>query len=200
MRQMFVLSIVFAAAIGAPMAAQGQQDGVSITVSRQVSLPATEAQFFITIVGDQTLTLDGAIAKLKDLGVTANDFAGVNFIQFGPPPAALRASYQFRLMVPMAKIRETNDKILQIRRTETEVDVQGAIQGIFASPEALESARQRLLPELLREARRRAEELEALTQLKPGKVLGFAEPSTFGFAGEVPMNAFLVVTVRFALE
>lgn len=195
---MYKLLLLFALSTCVCMA---QADGLAVTATRTIVLPPSEAIFSITVTGEQELTLDQALVTLKDLGVQASDLQFQNFQLVGPNNSQLRAMFGFRLTVPVARLREVNDKISQLRERAAGVELQVFLQGIFASGEAFEAARQRVFPELIREARRRAEELAASAQLKLGKVLSVFETNPYptGTPQPVTLSPLFSVTVRIAI-
>jgi len=191
----------------------GQLDGITVTAYRTVTLPPVEAVFNITVSADQTMTLDEVVAKLKELGVTAQNLANVTtapYGPYGPSSLALRVTYGFNVTVPLDKLKSMSDAIARVRRTELELEIQGFMVGLSAGAAAFEEARRRALPELLKDARTRAEEYASASQLKVGAIASVSEYSpTYGYVAgfssgspfsTVPLTAVLSVTVRFKTE
>jgi hypothetical protein len=180
----------------------GRLDGVIGTASRAVSLTAVDAVFQITVNTDQTKTRDGVVPKLKDLNVSAEHLLNISFQQFGPPPAPGRLVYLFRILVPIARIKETQDKIAQIRRNEADSDVQGVMTGIQPAASAVEEARRRSFSELFREARARAEGLAREAGMTTGRVLSITEAPVGAFFPGMsgPLAVTVSVSVRVELQ
>lgn len=177
---------------------RGQSDGVIGTASRPITLPPSEAVFTIQVTADQTKTLDDVVPKLKDLGVGLENLLGVQVQQFGPSPSSFRIAFSFRLVVPLSRIKETNDKIAQIRRNEVDLDVQGFTSGVQAAANSFDELRKRLFPELLAEAKQRAQDLASGAGMSAGQVLALTESPTLLFAG--PTSLTYSVTVRMSLQ
>jgi len=189
----------------------GQLDGITVTAYRAVTLPPVEAVFNVTVTADQATTLDEVLAKLKELGISAQNLVNVNTVPYGPTPVSLRVTYGFNVTVPLDKLKEMSEAIARLRRTELELDIQGFNVGMSAGSAAFEEARKRVLPELLRDARARAEEYASAAQLKVGAIASVSEsPSTYAYlvptypyvpsGGPVSLTAGFSLTVRFKTE
>jgi len=191
----------------------GQLDGITVTAYRTVTLPPVEAVFNITVSADQAMTLDEVVAKLKELGITAQNLANVTtgpYGPYGPSSLALRVTYGFNVTVPLDKLKSMSDAIARLRRTELELEIQGFMVGLSASPAAFEEARKRALPDLLKDARTRAEEYASAAQLKVGAIVSVTESgaayaylATYPYVASgvpIPLTAGFSVTVRFKTE
>ena len=192
--------------------AQGSPDGVTVTVSRQLPTAPSEAQFLVNVAADATKTLEQVVAVVQPLGISANDLTSVTSYPYGGPfpmtgpPDPSKVNYLFRLATPAAKIKDTTDRIARIRRDlDTGFDLQQQMIGITPASADLEQARRRVLPELLAEARKRADELAGAASVKIGSVQGMLDTSTppaayAPYYGPTQALYVYTLTVRFAVQ
>jgi hypothetical protein len=193
--------------------ALGQTDGITVVVSRQLAIAPSEAQFLINIAADQSTTLEQIVTAVQPLGLTAQDLTSVNAFPYsGPfpytgPPDPSKVNYIFRMTAPANRLKETLDRITRTRRDlDAGMELQHQMMGLGPTAAEVEATRRRLLPELLAEARKRAEEVAAAGSVKVGALQGvidssFASPPG-GYNQYGPITAVQVygMTVRFALQ
>ncbi len=173
---------------------------ITLTVAKSVVLGMTDASFTVNIAGDFKTTVDQAVAAVRDLGLTADDLVGIQTIPSGPRPDQMRLTYQFRLVVPLARMGETLAALDKLRRTiDTNLELQYYTAMLTAGGDAVDAARQRVLPEMLQDARRKAQTLADAAQMKLGGVLALGE-QTATAGGPAPPQVYFTVTVRFAAE
>lgn len=189
-------------------AVHAQEAGISVSVSRYVTLRPSVATMSLGVLTDISLTTDQVVAKLKDLGVTADNVQDISLIQVGPPIGGVppvRLSYTFQFSTAIDKLKETTDIIARIRRNEPDIEIQGFATFLGARREDYEEARQRVLPELVDDAKREAERIATVLGRRAGAVLAFGGVQGGPPIGLLPgqgaaLNAFYNATVRFALE
>ena len=191
--------------------AQPSPEGITVTVSRQLPIAPTEAQFLINIAADGSTTIEQVIAIVRPLGLSAQDLTSVTTFPYGGPfpytgpPDPSKVNYIFRLAVPTSRVKETVDRINRLRRElDAGMDLQQQMIGIGPAAADIEQARKSILSALLAEARKRAEELADAGGVKLGAVQGVLEsPSPFGPSlGYGPVQATYVytLTVRYATQ
>jgi hypothetical protein len=183
-------------------AAFAQLDGISVSGVRFVPLPAADASINFAVLAGLGLSLDDVIAKVPDIGLTRNHLIAISSTgPIGPPPSGSRLAYQFRVTVPFEQLKDITDKLERIRRSELDVDIQLTYVSIGASDAAVEAARQRAIPDLIAELRRRAEALAAAANLRAGRILSINENVVTPPAGaQGPLQMTLNMNARFATE
>jgi hypothetical protein len=189
---------------------QPSPEGITVTISRQLTAAPSEAQFLINVAADGSKTLEEVVAVVQPLGITASDLVSVTTFPYGGPfpytgpPDPSKVNYLFRLAAPAAKTKETIDRISRLRRDlDASFDLQQQMVGIGPAAGEVEQARKRMLPELLMEARRRAEELASAANVKVGSVQGMFDSSfapTGVFYGPVQAAYTYTITVRYGVE
>jgi uncharacterized protein YggE len=152
-----------------------QFDGLTGSASRTVTLPADEVSFSVALTVDAATTLDQAAAMLKDTGVTANDLTNISsspYYQGGSDGAGpARLTYYFDWVRPFVEMKNVLGKLEALRKAAT--DSGGELQfGLSVGPSesTVEQTRQKILPELLAEARKNAEFLARASQMTLGPI------------------------------
>lgn len=169
-----------------------QNDGITGSASRTVKLVPTEATFKISVLADLSLSIEDVLPKLADFGLTIEN---VEFIGALPPDGPLESPltlYGFSLVVPLTRVKEITAKIDQFRTTGKGLYVEGYVTGIQAAAAQIEEARRRTVPELIVEAKQRAQETARSAGVSLGRILSIAEDSPYG--------STFGVTVRFAIN
>jgi uncharacterized protein YggE len=170
MRNILILALSASAAFA-------QLEGFTASVSRSVVLAAEETNFQITATAKLDITEQQVVSALADFGVTPKDLVQVavdsgysfgNLVALAPTP---RASYSFLITVPYARWREVAQKLSEAMRKPPEnlVSLQFSASA-QATAKSMEDARQRLLPEMLAEARRKAEVLAQAAGARLGRI------------------------------
>jgi hypothetical protein len=156
----------------------GQADGIAVLSSRLVDLEPEEVVFSVAVQADPDSTLTQVVEAIKDLGVTAKNLSGIGSYQTGPLPTQVRLVYNFAVSTPFARYKEMQDRIANLRRTllseGSTFDVMMNGVQVSASEGARLAARQRLLPELIEDARRRGAEVAQAAGVSLGPILGMA--------------------------
>jgi len=157
-----------------------QVDGITASASRTVSLTPDEAVFAVAVTTGVGASVEQVVALLQETGVTARDLLAIGSAPeyYGPsgPTPASRVTHQFGFVVPYSRMKETADKLDAARKNAAAND--GELQyslTVSASEKAFEEARQRLLPELVAEARKSAEALGAAADMTVGSILSVSE-------------------------
>lgn len=203
-----VRKLVFAAVLFAgPALAQPTLDANSIvvTAAKNVVLVPTDANFMLNVSADWSVTLEQVLAAI-DLGLTAQDLTGINSYPIGPyPPVqnASRINYVFRLSVPFSQIKSTIDKLDKLRKSlDTGMDLNYNTSMVGPSPDAVQAAHDKALPDLITDARKRAQALADAAQLKLGAIQAVSEGYTYtgGGVGPAPPNVAFSILVRFAAQ
>lgn len=196
------------------------------TASRTVTLVADQATLRVAVSAAMDLPQVQALESLAGLGITANDLVSVStsnparrVILPGPGPVPVLPSmlqYEFETTLPGERLKDTLDRLEALRRNLPRGIREVSYSMVAgASERALEQLRQRLLPELLEEARKRAETLARAAGVRLGAIrsVNDATPLTpvqvvASFTGVViglpaqPSNLRLTypVTVQFSIQ
>jgi hypothetical protein len=183
-------------------------NSIIVAASRTVVLTPTDITFMITVTADMTVPL-AQILSAVDFGLTTNDLVGISSFPgyvppYGSPTGASRISYTFRLSVPMTQMKDTVDKLEKLRKsTDTGVDLAYSTSSVGPTQAAVDAAREKALPELMSDARKRAQDLATAAGLKLGNIQGVSEFYS-GYSPGMPAPAQPVVTfsanVRFAAQ
>lgn len=159
--------------------ALAQLEGFTASVSRSVIVPAEEAVFQITASARLDVSEQQVATALAEFGVTSKDLVQVGVesaFVFGGLTPSPRASYIFLITVPYARWRELALKLSDATRKPPEaintLQFNAAAQ---STTKAVDDARQRLLPEMLAEARRKAELLAQAAGVGLGAIEGISE-------------------------
>ena len=188
-----------------------QTDGITVSASKTVELPPDETTFQIGVQAESDVGLDKVLEVLQPLGIAAKDLVSISSQQFGPGPNQTRLMYQFSFTAPFAKFKETQEGISSTWRSVLAANMDLQTFGIqVASGEAArEAARQRLLPELLADARKKADALAKIAGATTGKILGMGEFAALGgsfagsfggFFGPSSLRVTFQLSVRYALQ
>jgi hypothetical protein len=203
MRKIIFLSILWAGVSWA----QSNLDANSIvvSVSRTTVLVPTDATFLINVSADFTVPIDQVLAAV-DFGLTVSDIVSIGTYGMYPPyvtSTPTRVNYGLRLTVPISKIKDTIDKLEKLRKsTDAGIDLTYNTTGIGPSQAAVDDAHEKILPDLMADARKRAQSLATAAQLKLGAIQAVNEsyymPSGYAPAQQ-PVITFSAV-VRFAAQ
>jgi hypothetical protein len=90
-------------------------NSIVVTAVKNVILAPTDVTFMVNVSAEFGVALEQVLTAV-DLGLTAQDLTGINSYPIGPyPPVpnASRINYVFRLSVPLARMKETVDKLLE---------------------------------------------------------------------------------------
>jgi hypothetical protein len=179
--------------------------GGLISVSRTVTLPADETEFIVAATARVDVPQQAAIDALQGVGISAANLSALRVVE-NPgfqrwisgttlaPDGALWV-LQFNLMAPARRTAEIVQRLkaLQKKPPEQLVEVR-YLSRRSASEKSVADARARILPELIAEARRKAEQLAlSADQTIAGSVEFVSDPALVGvgyaLAGRLP-NSF----------
>ncbi len=154
-----------------------QTDGVTVSVSRTTELPVEEASFLISVQAESGVSLEKVVAGVQGLSITVKDLVSINAQQIGPASNPPRFLYQSLFTVPFAKLKDTQEALAstKIFLLAVTMDLQNVSIQFAPSEIAREAVRQRLMPELLPEARKRAEQIANAAGASIGRILGIGE-------------------------
>ena len=203
MRKVILLSIFWACAGWS----QSNLDANSIvvTVSRTLVLVPTDATFLINVGADISVPIDQVLAAV-DFGLTTSDIVSINSYGMYPPyvpSAPSRVTYVLRLTVAISKVKDTVDKLETLRKTApTGIDLSYSTSGIGPSQASVDDAHEKALPDLMGDARKRAQAVASAAQLKLGSIQAVNENyySPNGYNGPVQPVVTFSATVRFAAQ
>jgi len=163
--------------------AQFGPDGISATVSRNVTLAPDEAGIDLLVVTDLGTTRQQVADVLAAAGFPAPVLVAVStqsLNSYSPDPSvsAPQMNYQFAISVPATDLKDVSQKLEALRTSRRD-----PIQDVFyqsnlrASQTSVDDARQRLRPQLIAQARQQADALASAAGLKAGAVLGLSDNS-----------------------
>ena len=203
MLRLMIATALFAGLLPAQQALDA--NSIVVTANKSVVLVPTDATFSLNVSADLGFTLDQVLAAL-DLGLTAQDLIGISSYPIGPlPPVGnnfSRINYLFRLSVPFPKIKETVDTLEKLRKSlESGMDLTYNTVSVGPGRDAVDDAHDKALPDLIADAKKRAQELAAAAQLKLGGIQAVNEGFAYtGGPGPVPANITFTIVVRFAAQ
>ncbi len=140
--------------------AQAALDGITTSASKTITLLPDSAMFIVDVTSAAGTTVDQAVAWIRDTGITAANLVGAGTTQdyqLVPPgaPPSLRMIHEFQITVPYARV--------------------GEMLSLSASDDALQLARQRILPDLIAELKRRADTLAGAAGLQVGSIQSISD-------------------------
>ena len=193
--------------LAGPVLAQQALDANSIvvTATKSVVLVPTEVTFMLNVSAEFGTTLDQVLAAV-DLGLTGQDLTGINCYPYGPYPpvsSGSRINFAFRLSVPLARMKETADRLEKLRKTlDTGMDLNYSTSAVGPGSAAVREAHDRALPDLIADAQKRAQLLATAAQLKLGAIQSVNEPYTYTDGPGGATSAYLTFSlmVRFAAQ
>jgi Protein of unknown function (DUF541) len=204
MQKALFLSILWAGAGWA----QSNLDANSIvvTVSRTTVLAPTDATFLINVSADITVPIDQVLAAV-DFGLTMSDIVSIGAYPMYPPygggVSPSQVNYGLRLNVAISQIKDTIDKLEKLRKgTPSGIDLSYSTSGIGPNQAAMDAAHEKALPDLMADARKRAQSIASAAQLKVGGIQGVNESYYFpaGYSGPVQPVVTFTAMVRFAAQ
>lgn len=182
-------------------AAAGQTaDGVNISVSRVINVQPDQAEFTAVVVVSLDTTQQQVAQIFRDLGVSSpvvvGVAAGVSSYSCCYPnpeePVRSQFFYQVSYTTSPDAVKDLAKKLDALRAALPEgVSMMQYAAALSASPAAIESARRTLLPQLISEARTKAQSLAETAGLKLGAVAGLSE-NAYGYGA--PAGAYLLTT------
>lgn len=204
MRKLLFAAVLFSGLASAQYPTALDANSIVVTASKTVVLVPTEVTFMLNVSADMTLTLDQVLAAI-DFGLTAQDLTGISTYPIGPyppAPAYSRLTYMFRLSVPFSKLKETADKLEKLRKSvDTGMDLTYMTSMVGPSQSAVTDAREKVLPDLMADAKTRAASLAGAAGLKLGAVQAVSEGYSYtGGPGPAPANVSFSIVVRFAAQ
>ena len=162
------------------------QNGL-ISVSRAVTLPADETEFIVAATARVDVPRQAVIDALQGVGISAANLSALRVDNPGTtrisgtgltPDGALWI-FQFNITTPAGRTADFVQKLnaLQKKPPEPVVDVRYLSRG-SASEKSVADARARILPEIIAEARRKAEQLAlSADQTIAGSVVFVSDPA-----------------------
>jgi uncharacterized protein YggE len=196
----------------------GQTDALSVTATKTVDLTPEELTFSVVVLVDQDTTLDQVLQAIKDTGVATKDLGGIGTSQFGPSPNQTRLVYQFTLTAPLSKFKDTLDRFAAVRRgllaSSSTMELQTSAVAITPTEAAREQARLQATPDLIADARKKAESLAKAAGLSLGPILGIGDAVLapigqfgapvygpfYGPLGQAGLKTTFAMSVRFGIR
>lgn len=184
--------------------AQTALDGITTSASKTITLLPDSAVFTVDVTSASGTTVDQAVAWIKDTGITATNLVGAGTTQDYQPvppgaPPSLRMVHEFQITVPYARVKEMSDKLRAA--TTVVADAGGSLSyglNLSASDDALQLARQRILPDLIAELKRRADTLAGAAGLQVGSIQSISDNSYI--SGMVAYSRFVLSSSSSGLQ
>ena len=199
---MFSLVLIAGATMAQP---SPDANSIVVTAFKTVVLAPTDATFSLFVSVDVAVTLDQVVSAV-DLSLTAQDIIGIYWNPFGPDPsvpARPRISYVFQQSVSFSRLKETLER-LETTRNRLAPGMELVYNTLILGPSrtVVEAARDKALPELIAEAKKRAQALADAAQLKLGAIQAVNETNSYpiGSIGAMPPNITFGVIVRFLAQ
>jgi uncharacterized protein YggE len=174
----------------------GQLSGVSQNVSRNSTVQPDEATFSVTVNTTFETTLENLLGILQKAGISGTDLAGQGINPSYNQGSPLENYYTFQFTVAPSRMQDIAGKLNTIRQNLPEGVTQLQFSAnLSASQKAVNEARLRVLPELISEARQRAEVLARLAGLTLGaieSISDFANSSYGPFGSSAFVQTFSV--------
>jgi hypothetical protein len=183
------------------------QEGL-ISVSREVTLPADETEFIVAATARVDVPREAAIDALQGVGISASNLSALRVenpvVRRWIPGTTLAPNgalwvLQFNLVAPAGRTAEIVQKLnaLQKKPPEQLVELRYLSRG-SASAKSVADARARILPEIIGEARRKAEQLALSAGQAMAESVGFvSEPAPEGDRLVLPCSSDPLNGVRF---
>lgn len=200
--------------ISSIMLAQSAADTNTLTVqaSRTVRLTPEQATFSVRISTGTETSVAQVLSSVRSIGLDANAFQDVttgfrSVLTLSRTPQQVPSlDYTFQLSVPFGKLNETIGAIDALQKTlatDRKWDTSYSLTGLQASTSTAEESRQRALPELFADARRKAEGLAKSAGVGVGSIRNISETTSFpvldfGLNGSAASATFSV-TVTYTL-
>lgn len=173
MRLVALIFIVAAAAAAQPA------DGLTVSVSRTVTVVPDQAEFSVVVTAALDTTAAQVLQAFQDLGIPNPQVSGVVVAASGypqPPAAESQVYYMVTFITAPSALIDVSKKLDAFRAGPPAGFA--ALQysaGLTASTAALTAAHDATLPKLLDDARIRAQTLAAASGLKVGAIGGIAD-------------------------
>ncbi len=183
-----------------------QTDGITVSVSRTMELPVEDANFLISVQAESGVSLEKVMGALNGLSISGKNLVGINSQQLGPSSNPPRFLYLFSFTAPFAKLKDTQEALAaaKISLLAANMDLQNVSIQFATSESAREAVRQTLMPELLAEARKRAEQIANAAGASIGRILGIGEfvGATAAIIGGFPssLRVNYQISARFRLD
>lgn len=170
-------------------------DGIITTVTRTVNIAPDEADFVVAAATTLDTTLQQLTQVFHDAGIqnlqVANVAAGVNGNSY-PPVVDSQLFYQISFTTAPAAMKDFAKKLDTLRGSlPSGITAMQYAAALNASQSAVDAAHQAALPQLLQDARSKAQALATAAGLKVGAITGVTE-SNYGAVGVLANQWFNV--------
>jgi len=166
------------------MAAAQVGDGLITSVTRNVNIPPDQAEFLVVATAGLDAAQSSVVQVFRQNGIqnltVAAVAAGPNSSQY-PPPVSSQLYYGISFTVAPEALKDFAKRLDAMRAGPPEPITSLQFSAVLtASPAAVESAHQSVLPSLLAEARSKAQGLAQAAGMKLGAIQGLSESSYSG--------------------
>lgn len=161
--------------------AQVTVDGITTSASKTITLSPDSAIFTVDVTSAAGTTVDQAVSWVRDAGITATNLVSARSIReyeyVGQTAiTVVRMIHEFQITVPYARVDEMSGKLRSA--TERVAAAGGSLSyelGLTASDDAVQLARQRVMPDLIAELKRRADTLAGASGMQVGTIQSMSD-------------------------
>ena len=189
------------AALSLIPAIYGQTNGISVTVSRTVTLALDEVDFAIAVTAEQAVTIGTVVNMLAGNGVTAKDLISQGLrpeysLDSESKPSLIQ--YNFIITRPASGF-QTATATFETQRKNLPKGVNSLIYdaAFHASVKMVDEARSGLLAPLTADARQKARTVADAAGLTLGEIESIGYPFDFSFRST---RVSFTLTVRFSIR
>jgi hypothetical protein len=204
MRKLWLLSLVLSG-VAWPQQVSLDANSIVVTASRTLVLAPTDVSFNLNVNADVTTPMDQILATV-DFGLTTDNLVSISTYPVGPvygPPDPSRITYTFRLTVTVSQMKDTLAKLDSLRKNAPDgIDLTYSTGAFGPDQVAVQAAREKALPDLMNDARNRAQSVAAAAGLKLGNIQAVNDSSAYpvGYVGPVQPVVTVSAMVRFSAQ
>jgi hypothetical protein len=146
------------------------------------------------------------ILATVDFGLTTDNLVSIGNYPIGPvygPPDPSRITYSFRLAVTVSQMKDTLAKLDSLRKNAPDgIDLSYSTGAFGPNAAAVQAARDKVLPDLMNDARNRAQSIATAAGLKLGAIQAVNDSYVYPIGFNSPVQPVVTVSaiVRFAAQ
>ena len=162
------MRLILLLAAAATAFAQADTNTITITASRNITVPADQVVYSVTLQTDASVSLSDVVGRLAGTGITASDLSYVN-------SSGTSLAWTFQLVRPFSKMQETTSALARLTQEPggLNMSVAFSVTGQQVSEEARTQACQ--LAALVSDARREADRIASAAGVHVGAIVGLSE-------------------------
>jgi uncharacterized protein YggE len=212
----YALALVFASTI--TLAQTSNANIVVVSSSKAADVKPDSVVFTLSVDADPTLSIEDVVQSLSTLGITADDLQSISPYPYAPqnPNDTTTTKYLFAYTVPFAKLKATTNTLDQLRtslKNDKNIDLSYFITEYVVAPGVVNDARRKVLPDLIADARSRAQDIAKAAGVSLGAIVSISDSAYYGAFGAVsgapggyyssaaiPRSYIFYITVSFAIQ